>query len=147
MNKQEYHRTYNAAYYLRNKNALIAASRANYKAKKDSEKFKLLTRERGIKYYRENKVRVILRIINANHRRRSIYKVGSVSRGQWEEIKRAHGYRCAYCKNKRKLTMDHKVPISRGGQHSVVNIAPACGSCNSSKRDKTVREFLNEQRN
>jgi 5-methylcytosine-specific restriction endonuclease McrA len=40
---------------------------------------------------------------------------------------------CFYCKRKRPLTMDHVVPLSRGGAHAAYNIVAACHSCNASK--------------
>lgn len=53
---------------------------------------------------------------------------------QWEAIKRAYGGRCAYCGTKpRKLTIDHVVPISKGGGTVPENIVPACSFCNTSK--------------
>lgn len=52
---------------------------------------------------------------------------------EWEEIKLRFGYRCAYCKEKRKLTRDHITPISAKGPNTVANMAPACRSCNSKK--------------
>lgn len=33
-------------------------------------------------------------------------------------------------------TLDHVKPISRGGANALSNIRPACGRCNSSKRDR-----------
>lgn len=54
---------------------------------------------------------------------------------QWLEIKKIYGYRCAYCHQKtQKLTMDHITPLSKGGDHTLANIVPACHSCNSHKR-------------
>lgn len=63
---------------------------------------------------------------------------------QWLEILAAYDYRCVYCpascpdckKRTHKLTQDHVTPISKGGHHTRSNIVPACGSCNSSKRDR-----------
>lgn len=52
---------------------------------------------------------------------------------QWNEIMGRSGGRCFYCKKKRRLTMDHVVPLSKGGAHAAYNVVPACGSCNSSK--------------
>lgn len=42
----------------------------------------------------------------------------------------------------RALTMDHVVPLTRGGWHDPINVVPACQSCNSKKHDKTLIEFL-----
>src|SRR3990167_7898032 len=43
----------------------------------------------------------------------------------WIEVLEQYGYQCAYCKSTSKLTMDHIVPLSKGGQHTQRNIAPA----------------------
>ncbi len=60
--------------------------------------------------------------------------VARVTLKQWKDIQRRHGYRCAYCgKKPRKLTMDHIVALSRGGDHTARNIVPACGLCNNKK--------------
>lgn len=38
-------------------------------------------------------------------------------------------------------TIDHDVPLSRGGKHSIDNISILCLGCNSSKQDRTMSEF------
>lgn len=53
---------------------------------------------------------------------------------QWEFIKRWYDHRCAYCYQKKSLTQDHFIPISKGGSHTADNIVPACRSCNSRKQ-------------
>lgn len=55
---------------------------------------------------------------------------------------------CAYCGCDVSLhpTTDHLIPLSRGGKHSIDNIKIACTSCNSSKNDKTLIEWLNLNR-
>lgn len=50
--------------------------------------------------------------------------------------------RCVYCGEKTKLTLDHVVPLSRGGIHGLENLVGACSSCNSSKGDKLIDEWL-----
>ena len=52
---------------------------------------------------------------------------------------------CYYCKNKFKkseITMDHKVPIIRGGKSQKSNVVPCCKLCNSEKGYMTDVEFL-----
>lgn len=49
---------------------------------------------------------------------------------------------CHYCGTKRhKITVDHKIPIARGGRHEVKNLVPACRSCNSAKRHMPPEQF------
>jgi hypothetical protein len=48
------------------------------------------------------------------------------------------GNSCVYCNAKEKITVDHVVPVSRGGVHALRNLVPACAKCNSSKRNKIL---------
>lgn len=58
---------------------------------------------------------------------------------QWEDIKAEFDNRCAYCsKPDDALTMDHIVPLIKGGRHDVDNVVPACQKCNDSKGSKTM---------
>ena len=44
---------------------------------------------------------------------------------------------CYYCRGKFKpeeLTMDHLVPLARGGKSEKANLVPACKDCNSKKK-------------
>lgn len=64
---------------------------------------------------------------------------------QWEECEKAFVYKCAYCGKKRKLTQDHFIPLSKGGEYSLNNIVPVCLSCNSSKLDNDFFEWYPKQ--
>jgi 5-methylcytosine-specific restriction endonuclease McrA len=62
---------------------------------------------------------------------------------QWQAILEKHNYCCAYCgKSTEKLTMDHIVPVSKGGQHTQSNVVPACSFCNTSKGSRDLATFL-----
>lgn len=70
---------------------------------------------------------------------------------RWKHFKRQEG-RCAYCgramvlgpTNARNLaTLDHVLPLSRGGLHHWENTVAACKACNHYKGDMTADEFLN----
>lgn len=55
-----------------------------------------------------------------------------------------HDHACAYCRcplTPKTITWDHIIPISRGGRHSIGNLAPACKPCNSAKRDRSSYEW------
>jgi 5-methylcytosine-specific restriction endonuclease McrA len=55
---------------------------------------------------------------------------------QWWKRKLAAG-RCGYCDRPtppRLLTMDHRVPLVRGGRSTRSNVVPACKPCNDAKR-------------
>tara|TARA_Y100000034_G_scaffold34222_1_gene41947 strand:- start:16919 stop:17467 length:549 start_codon:yes stop_codon:yes gene_type:complete len=46
--------------------------------------------------------------------------------------------KCAYCKekiSKEKMTIDHVLPRSKGGQHRWDNVVTSCGPCNYAKGD------------
>lgn len=48
---------------------------------------------------------------------------------------------CAYCQTAPATDLDHVIPLSRGGAHSIGNLLPACGRCNRSKGARTVTEW------
>lgn len=56
---------------------------------------------------------------------------------------------CHYCHRKflrNQLTMDHLIPLARGGVSSKGNIVPACKECNQTKKlDTPVDQILKEQ--
>ncbi|MES2767941.1 MAG: HNH endonuclease [Bdellovibrionota bacterium] len=52
---------------------------------------------------------------------------------------------CYYCEkkfSKDNLTMDHKVPIARGGTSSMNNIVCCCKACNTKKKSLTSVDFI-----
>lgn len=80
---------------------------------------------------------------SAKARRRTAEKKGRVTVAEWKAIvTRFHGA-CAYCGAQNvKLTMDHVVPLAKGGAHSPGNVVPACGPCNSAKCDRDWSDKL-----
>lgn len=51
------------------------------------------------------------------------------------------GFKCVYCgANKEKLTIDHIIPMSRGGKTCFENCVSCCKACNNKKGGKTPRE-------
>jgi 5-methylcytosine-specific restriction endonuclease McrA len=51
------------------------------------------------------------------------------------------GWRCVYCGTSGgRLTLDHVVPRSRGGESVWENVVTACAPCNHRKGDRTLAE-------
>lgn len=76
-----------------------------------------------------------------NHNRKSRLRgaKGNHTLKQWNELKARYNYTCVHCNKKEpeiKLTRDHIIPISKGGDNYIENIQPLCNSCNSRKKDK-----------
>ncbi len=60
-----------------------------------------------------------------------------------ENIYKRDRYTCQYCDSifgSKELTLDHVLPVSKGGQKSWTNIVTACRDCNQKKGNKTPRE-------
>ncbi|KAK9079206.1 hypothetical protein SSX86_000876 [Deinandra increscens subsp. villosa] len=49
-------------------------------------------------------------------------------------------FSCQYCSSTANLTIDHVLPMSRGGEWEWENLVTACLSCNSKKGQKTPEE-------
>ena len=55
-------------------------------------------------------------------------------------VMRRDGFRCQYCGQKSKLTIDHIHPKSRGGKDTWENLTTACDKCNVKKGNRTPKE-------
>lgn len=65
---------------------------------------------------------------------------------QWWKNQLASG-RCHYCGRAfppSELTMDHVIPVSRGGKSDRHNVVPCCKECNNAKKAKTEAERILE---
>jgi 5-methylcytosine-specific restriction endonuclease McrA len=71
-----------------------------------------------------------------DHVRREKTKARELRQTQWWKRKRSSGI-CYYCGGRFKpaeLTMDHLVPVTRGGRSVQGNVVPACKECNTKKK-------------
>ncbi|MFC1866933.1 HNH endonuclease [Thermodesulfobacteriota bacterium] len=75
-------------------------------------------------------------IISEQAIRREKEKARRLRQSAWWMKKTKDGI-CYYCNkevDKADLTMDHVVPLSRGGKSKKGNIVPACKGCNNRKK-------------
>lgn len=62
---------------------------------------------------------------------------------QWWKRKRSDGI-CHYCRtvfDPRELTMDHVIPLARGGRTEKFNLVPCCKACNTLKKQMLPYEW------
>ncbi|MBM3381510.1 MAG: HNH endonuclease [Betaproteobacteria bacterium] len=82
----------------------------------------------------------ILRLHNCSPRHRRC----SSPRFSRQNVYLRDGFRCQYCNwagSLVNLTMDHLIPLARGGKTSWDNIVTACKSCNLRKGSRTIEEL------
>jgi 5-methylcytosine-specific restriction endonuclease McrA len=90
--------------------------------------------------------------VNESEVKREREKSRELRKSRWWQNRLALG-RCHYCGGSfspDELTMDHLVPVSRGGKASRNNVVPACKECNSRKKYLLPiewEEFLARQEN
>ena len=76
--------------------------------------------------------------------RRERAKAREVRASQWWKRRISRGV-CHYCEKQvgaRALTMDHVVPVIRGGRSNKGNLVPACKECNDAKKHQLAFEWM-----
>ena len=76
------------------------------------------------------------------HVRREREKARALRKTGWWRAKIAAGV-CHYCKRNvgaENLTLDHVLPVARGGRSTRGNCVPCCKECNSAKKAYTPAE-------
>ncbi|MGD0887178.1 MAG: HNH endonuclease [Thermodesulfovibrionales bacterium] len=71
-------------------------------------------------------------------------KARDLRKTQWWKRKCSPGI-CFYCKKKiqpKELTMDHIVPMIRGGKSTKGNVVPVCKDCNNKKHYLLPTEWV-----
>jgi len=108
-------------------------------------------------YEQKPERRMAMRAMSAvsNGKRTRIAARGDLTTQQWTDRIEEFDGKCAYCSivlltlgdyhHPHYLTMDHIVALLKEGQHTKINVVPACLSCNQSKCNKDVWEWMIER--
>jgi len=70
-------------------------------------------------------------------------KAREMRKSRWWQQKTASG-KCYYCHqivSFKELTMDHLVPLTRGGRSTRDNLVPSCKACNNQKKNMLPLEW------
>jgi len=81
-----------------------------------------------------------IRLADENRRIRERF-VSTFSEGLRQQVFSKSKWKCEYCGKKKDLTVDHFIPISKGGGSNIENLVAACKDCNKRKGNKDVEEF------
>lgn len=92
-------------------------------------------------------------MFNAHIKRRQIQEQqgNGITTEQWLEMIKFFDFKCAYSEEyiggniNVNRTIDHIVPLVKGGSHEIWNCVPMCRSYNSSKHDKDIEEWYPQQ--
>lgn len=145
----EYHRAHKveickrkAEYYARNKEHALAWAREYYKENKTACK----SRQR--KYKLSNRGRMYNKASLARRRGSGNLSIADVQYVYEENIKKYGTLTCYLCKKPIEFlqdSLDHKIPIIRGGTNTISNLDIAHIKCNSKKRNSTPEEYFSRK--
>ena len=141
--------------HANNDKAKAYAKRASKKAwekqKNDKvylEKKKLYrqqTREKRIAtakaWNQSNKKRYNLNVSKSKSKRKGLLSDSKMFIVSEKEIKKLYSGPCVVCGSIDNITIDHIIPITKGGTHSIGNLQSMCRSCNSTKNNRFMSQF------
>ena len=141
-------REYYATWYETNKEVVAAYSKRYYQEHPDRHRqWVIRNPERSREIKRRWHVANGAARRMAAQFRASVYVKGDLDFDTWLEILDVFDHLCAYClrsEKEVKLTLDHLVPISKGGEHTESNVVPACLPCNLKKGARSILVMLNQ---
>ena len=154
---QQYQQKYQPKYKQENKEKL----------QQYQQEYRQENKEKILQYYQENKEKIqeyykqycqtpqgqIVAFNGyAKRRKREELQGAGITKEQWLEMMQFFDFKCAYSgiyiggeENKGIRSIDHIIPISKGGEHEVWNCVPMDRSLNSSKRDTDIMEWYTSQ--
>lgn len=91
----------------------------------------------------ENRIKPFAYDLSEEEIKRERRKARELRETQWWKRRLAKG-KCHYCGNQispKDLTMDHIIPISRGGKSTKGNVVTACKDCNTLKKQLLPMEW------
>ena len=151
INNKKYIKEYKKSWYSKNREKILKRRKEYYK------KNHVQIKKYQFEYNKINKDKVAKRIkewhknnphvgIASSHKRRILSKSNGINDLTSSQIKEIRKKPCFACGNTKDITIDHIIPLIRGGQNTYSNCMPLCRSCNSSKQSKTFNEWLDFKR-
>jgi len=121
-------------YYSKKEEILI--KNAEYRKMNHERRLEI---ERASRAKNINKIRYSKILSQAKRKKRlSECKVYDISD---KDLNRLYSDKCYNCDSTENQSIDHRIPISRNGEHGIGNLMTLCRPCNASKKDKTIMEW------
>ena len=98
--------------------------------------------EKAKEYYQKNKQYVL--VYNSNERAKKIGLSEMMSQSEWKFVVELADYKCLSCELSEYLSLDHVVPLSKGGENNILNVQPLCLRCHMKKGVRVV-DFRNSE--
>lgn len=143
----EYYKDQKKQYRLDNIEKIKESDKKYYENNKEKKK------EYNRRYRQENKDKLNAQkrdyhqrnpqfVTNRRARRKEFMRDNVITKLEWLKIMESTNWTCTYCgvslRSSKIRTIDHVIPLSKGGSHTVDNLVPACRSCNSKKSAKIM---------
>lgn len=126
--RAEEKRQYQRAYYRRNAEAERDRVRSWNAENKDKKRSSYRT------WAKANPQ--IVQSVRHRHRARQLSAPGTYTPEEWLDRLSEYGGVCPCCGRVAELTVDHIIPLAKGGTNWIWNLQPLCFSCNSAKSDR-----------
>jgi 5-methylcytosine-specific restriction endonuclease McrA len=121
--------------YERNKESILKAN-SDYRQENHERRLEI---ERESRAKNINSVRASKILSQAKRNKRiSECKVYAISE---KDLYRLYSDECYNCGSTKNQSIDHRIPISRNGEHGIGNLMTLCRQCNASKKDRTIMEW------
>lgn len=135
--------SYFRQYYQKHKQKYRERERKRYEKIKNNPLLLEKYRDKLRDWRKKNRERFLL-LLRA--RRQRVRALGVIDIGAWLSKCEQLGNKCQMCGKKERLSFDHIIPITRGGDNSIGNLQPLCVSCNSSKGNKLPSELYHSSK-
>lgn len=139
-NRKNYNSENKKYYYLKNREDILSKRKAYYINNKDE----IFLRDK--KYKQSDRGKAMIKTTRQKRRTLSKKMLSFLTIEQWNKKLDDFNNSCAYCgKANCNLSIDHFIPLSKGGELSISNTVPCCSNCNSSKNNSDFFEWYIKQ--